>query len=65
MPRLALMKSPSCHLLTLTTPRELSCASEFFAYSTDNWFRETGLMGSTCSASTPGRGKVAKNKEES
>ncbi len=53
-------------LADMTTPRELSCESEFFAYSTDNWFRETGLMGSTCSTSTSGRGKAAKYiKEES
>ncbi len=55
----------SLPLADVTTPRELSCASEFFAYSTGNWFRETGLMGSTYSTSTPGRGKAAKNKEKS
>ena len=55
----------SLSLADVTTPRELSCASEFFAYSTGNWFREAGLMGSTCSASTLGRGKGANNKEES
>ncbi len=52
-------------LADVTTPRELSCVSDAFAYSAGNWFRERGLMGSTCSTSTPGRGKVAKNKEES
>jgi len=29
----------------VTTPRELSCASEFFADSAGNWFRERTLMG--------------------
>ncbi len=47
------------------TPRTQLRELIFFTDSAGNGFREPGLMGSTCSTSTPGRGKAAKHKEES